>query len=1106
MPPKKSKGGGENTKADGASVLHMNNRPIEAIVPTTDIAKETQKLDSQVAKCKVGVAWVDLLAIAGRLKFGVYNDRPQNESETNKLVGSFETSGIVSMKDVAAIPLIMKTSRLKDAKSLVKNFDDPEEVLELEMRDLKAIVVASGQHRLAALQRYNQSLLDEYSALETKREKINALKHLTTDHIATYNDCHTAMCRVKGLLYGIGKWGVTIYDEDKLLAKGNELANHLSRNSSLHEYKETEEEVLITLFKQIKVLYDSSPVNERDRLAVEHLLSIRTSQEKNARLHKVLEHETLCVFLATRLLQLGPHFRHRREFTVNWLAKSINVCMGMYLQWIKIRIETLRRLSSKAMFPSYAEVTDLLEKADARDAAAIAKVAELRTLLLRTPKAKDDQDLSLWANVMDGLDKNASSALSKISEHMGEMSPVYIAPLSIYRQSVVKTLQDGWGLTSNEDYEENEILAHLDRVVARVLLYLTPEQGQVHAPEPLLCGFVMNESWDSFVRIQDGLAEVCRWFESLLDYYRMLHPKTHTMDDWSTVMLQNITNDSRFLGKGHEYSAKIAGIIWEHRRTLMVRLTNYMINMKQRVVPRAKDKKELMSAYERLPSGETIASEALTKILMERRMKANKNRDLASQPSTIAGTLALHTTSWDWLSPTLKNAARDIDPCMKAIAVERFHISKYRPKMVQDKFIGALRWLLQDTLTRGVTKIQTMDYTGQLVTEQEWKWWDAIVLSPTQEEPDVVLQGIKDTVIREQRQLQERLVLENNDREAIQKLVAYISNMPCALSSSPNNILSADVVTPLKELITGLEINAARNRTRLLNKDPNMLVDLDQVNFDLHIPLSDGYFDDLTTGYGAVPTTDKEGGEQESEEERPPTPKEETKKGKARVVEEEEEDTPVPETEKKGKARAGEQQDTPVPAPATTQPSAKTRSKSALGEAMSVSPATTPQPAAASQPAKRKARPVAKKQRQPSPPAMDVDEHAGSENVAQRASSPIEGFSTTDVSWYDPNAENLKNDGQKDAENQDVISDVDERPGHALEPTQPTSPLSSPPVSSPPSDDEERVTPVASSSKRDRAATVNSSTSSTTGRGRKNKKKAKIVHRDDSEGTFIPGV
>jgi hypothetical protein len=202
---------------DGASVLHLNKGPIEAIAPKNDPAKETQRLDTLVAKCKVGVAWVELLPMKTRLKFGVYNDRPQNEAEVNKLVASFHESGIVSMKDITAIPIIMKTSRIKNIDDLASNFDDPDEVpeLELDLDDLDEIVVASGQHRVAALERYNRTLKEQYQTQVKKRSKVEALKNVNQEHVATYNEAHQAMCELKGAMDDVGKWGVVIYDEGK---------------------------------------------------------------------------------------------------------------------------------------------------------------------------------------------------------------------------------------------------------------------------------------------------------------------------------------------------------------------------------------------------------------------------------------------------------------------------------------------------------------------------------------------------------------------------------------------------------------------------------------------------------------------------------------------------------------------------------------------------------------------------------------------------------------------------------------------------------------------------------------------------------------------------
>ncbi|KAG1765189.1 hypothetical protein EV702DRAFT_1051098 [Suillus placidus] len=244
--------------------------------------------------------------------------------------------------------LIMKRTRLKDVNSLAKNFDEPDEAIKLE--------------------------------------------------ILIYNKCHKEMCTLKGLLYGIGKWGVIIYDEDKLLAKGTALANHLSHNSLLHEYKEMEEEVLITIFKEIKAVYDSSPVDKHNDLALEHF-SDRTSG-----------------------------------------IVSIDTCMG--------------HLGSMGPFPSDTDMSKLLDKAEAYDAAAITKITELCVSTRQAVKPTHEEDLLLWASVMEPIDKHASLAFTDISDNIREMTPAYIIHLSSYHQNVAKRLQDSWGLTSNDGIVE----------------------------------------------------------------------------------------------------------------------------------------------------------------------------------------------------------------------------------------------------------------------------------------------------------------------------------------------------------------------------------------------------------------------------------------------------------------------------------------------------------------------------------------------------------------------------------------------------------------------------------------------------------------------------
>jgi hypothetical protein len=205
-----------NQEAVGSSLhLHLDTRPIQAITPQNDVGKATQKLDMQVGKCKAGVAWIDLLKMAKRLKFGVYNDRAENEVERNKLILSFQQSGILSMKETAAIPIIIDIKRLKSGLTLSTDFSDPDAVRELEITDNDKIIVASGQHRLAALKKYSQMLKDEYAALEKKKDKISGLTNVSAEHVAQWDDLRGQMGILLGKMDNIGKWGVVVYNSSE---------------------------------------------------------------------------------------------------------------------------------------------------------------------------------------------------------------------------------------------------------------------------------------------------------------------------------------------------------------------------------------------------------------------------------------------------------------------------------------------------------------------------------------------------------------------------------------------------------------------------------------------------------------------------------------------------------------------------------------------------------------------------------------------------------------------------------------------------------------------------------------------------------------------------
>jgi len=201
------------------------------------------------------------------------------------------------------------------------------------------------------------------------------------------------------------------------------------------------------------------------------------------------------------------------------------------------------------------------------------------------------------------------------------------------------------------------------------------------------------------------------------------------------------------------------------------------------------NKKTFEKRFENLPEQEKILTRSLFELLNMKRLK--KNRDMRCNPSTIPGVMALHVTAWDWLflNVKMKNTSRDIMPLVRAITLERSIVKKYRPSLLKEPSIGALRRSLEDTLRACTKERPTIDASGRLVYTQQWTWWDGIELSG-------------DVLTAEQQQQDERLALEDMDRLAITRIVNFISGLSCAKATTEgDSVLSMDVVTPLKRLV-----------------------------------------------------------------------------------------------------------------------------------------------------------------------------------------------------------------------------------------------------------------------------------------------------------------
>jgi hypothetical protein len=171
-----------------------------------------------------------------------------------------------------------------------------------------------------------------------------------------------------------------------------------------------------------------------------------------------------------------------------------------------MQCDTLRRLASDRTFPDYAHVQKLLDRVDNGEESAKGEVAELRRLMVsEVPENKDD--LSVWTDVMGAIDVATCKAFESHKESIGVMTADYITPLSSYRQNVILTLRRAWFKRASKAKDDHSA-AHLDRIIARVAIHLTPEQASRHPPEPLLCGFMLSYAWAYLKSVEEGIAEV----------------------------------------------------------------------------------------------------------------------------------------------------------------------------------------------------------------------------------------------------------------------------------------------------------------------------------------------------------------------------------------------------------------------------------------------------------------------------------------------------------------------------------------------------------------------------------------------------------------------
>ncbi|KAG2353365.1 hypothetical protein BDR07DRAFT_1382723 [Suillus spraguei] len=155
--------------------------------------------------------------------------------------------------------------------------------------------------------------------------------------------------------------------------------------STQHEYKRTEEEVLVAALKEIWIwaMYIKALNNGWDKIATDMLVQAYSEKDKNTHLQKV------------------------------------------YVILMETRCQTRCMLACHKTFPSYVGVTHLLKEAEDGNVPATDKLATLQDSIMVIPEVNN----SIWADIMSKINKHEDSVLYRVEGPLPMMSQSYVAIL-----------------------------------------------------------------------------------------------------------------------------------------------------------------------------------------------------------------------------------------------------------------------------------------------------------------------------------------------------------------------------------------------------------------------------------------------------------------------------------------------------------------------------------------------------------------------------------------------------------------------------------------------------------------------------------------------------
>ncbi|KAG2072081.1 hypothetical protein BDR04DRAFT_473903 [Suillus decipiens] len=160
------------------------------------------------------------------------------------------------------------------------------------------------------------------------------------------------------------------------------------------------------------------------------------------------------------------------------------------------------------------------------------------------------------------------------------------------------------------------------------------------------------------------------------------------------------------------------------------------------------------------------------------RMKKHVGKGDISIPSSflnVTGMPAFAVTGWDWRRQSVKKQlTREVLPSIQAIMVELEFATTYRPEVLSDPIVWALRSALSKNMSTNQYRTKLELKSANTGSQREWKFWDGVVVPKPTVKMDV---SNEEDIQKAQFKTNRRIAAEKVDRDAILKVQKLIASL-----------------------------------------------------------------------------------------------------------------------------------------------------------------------------------------------------------------------------------------------------------------------------------------------------------------------------------------